>query len=367
MESTLSKEQKAPAQCPYTKIKNTLKFWGKGREEEVQTTLKTDDTEKGMKMEMEKFEKLKENTQSSGCPYPKADKSKETKENDSDEEQKDEGGCPMMNKKKKDPENKHFVSTYEIPRFGPFDFMFHMRGLLEVDEWVEKSKKMRSFPRHMKNTLFFQNQEKLKKVHEKEFPMVFFMYDDIKEKGNRLIKRKKYREAIEHYTYAYGLMKWIQFKDPKRQEEFLKKPSMDPILDEDIEEKHVYLDDVRVEEDSYKACVVYLLMNLSYAYMELRHYTDALECLNECIDIAEDKVADLFFRRSQARAYNKYSTQEEYDLAMADIEKAISIKDDPLFKEHKEKIIKIIEQKECLQLENTQSNILFINSFRINC
>ena len=161
----------------------------------------------------------------------------------SDEEEGNmKGGCPMMSSRvKKDPVNKHFDPHYEIPRFGTFDFIFLMRGSLDEEEYLEKTKKIRSFPRHMKYTLFYQNQEKLKKAHEIEFPRVFFAYDDIKEKGNRLFKRKKFREAIEHYTYAYGLLKWIEFKDKKRQEEFLKKPSLDAILDEDIEEKHVFL------------------------------------------------------------------------------------------------------------------------------
>lgn len=57
----------------------------------------------------------------------------------------------------------------------------------------------------MKNTLFYQKDEKLQKIHEKEFPMVFFAYDDIKEKGNRLFRKGKFREAIEHYNYVKNL------------------------------------------------------------------------------------------------------------------------------------------------------------------
>lgn len=208
----------------------------------------------------------------------------------------------------------------------------------------------------MKYTLFYQNQEKLTKVHALEFPRVFFLFDDIKEKGNRMFRRKKYRDAIEHYIYAYGLLKWIEFKDKKRQEDFLKKPSLDPILDSDIEEKHVYLDDVQVEEDSFKACLVFLLMNMSYAYMELRHFYEAVECLDECEKISQDKVTDVFFRRSQARTYNKSSSDEELKMAIADIEKAINLlkkeENNTLYKEHKDILLSIIKKR---NLERTEA------------
>jgi tetratricopeptide (TPR) repeat protein len=281
-------------------------------------------------------------------------KSIKDKEN-SDSEDEMAGGCPVMaNNEKKDPANKIFESYYEIPKFGPYDFMFMMRGSLEPEEFFEKTKKIRAMPRHLKYSLFVQHHPNLIKVHEKEFPMVYFVFDDIKRKGDRLYKRKKFREAVEHYTYAYGLLKWVQFKDKTRQENLLKRPSLDPILDDDIDEKIVYLDDIKVEEDSYKASVVYLLNNLSYAYMELRHYTEAIDTLDEALSIAEDKVPDLFFRRSQARACNKFSDNEELEKAMQDIDKAISLKDDPLYHEHKQFLNKIKEERAKKGIQRTE-------------
>jgi tetratricopeptide (TPR) repeat protein len=365
--------------CPYKNVMKKFSFFNRDNDLKEETVNTTMDTEKGIEMSTQS-EKIDINSQK--CPYGFKDKlseeeSKESKESssekkndksnkeqnvkeDDDEKLSDEeeikGGCPVMNKTKKDPLNKHFEEFFEIPRFGPFDFMYLMRGLLDHEEYLKKTEKVRKYPRHMKYTLFVQNQEKLQKVHEKEFPVVFFMYDDIKEKGNRLFRRKKFREAIEHYQYAYGLLKWIQFKDKKRQEDFLKKPTMDPILDEDIEEKHVYLDDVAVEEDSFKACVVYLLMNLSYAYLELRHYFEAIECLDECIEIAEEKEASLYFRRSQARTYNRDSSEADLEKAMQDIEKAIKLKEDEsVYIEHKEILIKIINKKLQSRREKTDN------------
>jgi tetratricopeptide (TPR) repeat protein len=98
-------------------------------------------------------------------------------------------------------------------------------------------------------------------------------------------------------------------------------------------------------------------MHLSYAYMEMRHYSDAVDCMDEAIEIAEDKVPDLYFRRSQARAYNNYSNEEELEKAMADIDKAISLKDDPMYREHKKFIEEFIAKKFSDEVDRAKSNI----------
>ena len=251
---------------------------------------------------------------------------KEDEKNASDDDSGEEehfGGCPVMGKGRKDPENKDFEQFYEVPCFGNYDFMFFLRGSLTQEEWIEKTKKMRKYPRHLKYTLFYQNQEKLKEVHKAEFPRVFFIYDDIKQKGIRLYNRKKYREALEHLTYAYGLLRWIEFKDKKRQADFVIKPSLEGILDDEIEEKKCYLDAPDVEEESYKACVVYILETMAYCHIELRQYSYAIECLDECEETCGNLVPDVFFRRAQARMLNKFSTEDDLAKANEDIEKAI--------------------------------------------
>lgn len=155
------------------------------------------------------------------------------------------------------------------------------------------------------------------------------------------------------------MLKWIEFIDTKKKSEFLTIPSLDPVLDIDIKECKAFLDDVAVEEDSYNASVVFLLMCLSNSYMELRHYSEAIDCLNECLSIARDKVPDLYFRRSQARTYNKCSNDDELKQAKADIDKAISLKNDPIYIEHKEKLTKIMEAKKSDSLDKVESKFTF--------
>jgi tetratricopeptide (TPR) repeat protein len=216
----------------------------------------------------------------------------------------------------------------------------------------------------MKYSLFH-NDEKITKLRTKEFPVIYFVYDEMKDKGNKLYKKRKYRESIDYYVYAYSMLRWIEFKDPNKQKEFIATPNLDPILDNDIKECKAFLDDVAVEEESYNASIVFLLMCLSNSYMELRHYSEAIDCLDECIGIAQDKVADLYFRRSQARTYNKLSTEEDLKIAKADIEKAISLNSkEQMYQEHFEKLKKISEEKKVKTIEKIERKLNY--KLRIN-
>ena len=347
-----NEEEISTTYCPYKKVTN---FFGglfnkPQKEDSSSPKLSTNDSEKPkcpFGFTSSKKPKKESEVEKPKCPFgfsskvPKGrcpfgfdsmgDTNKiknEDEKNASDEDSGEDeqfGGCPVMGKGKKDPENKDFEQYYEIPCFGNYDFLFFLRGSLTQEEWIEKTRKIRKYPRHLKYTLFYQNQDKLKEVHKAEFPRVFFIYDDIKQKGIRLYNRKKYREALEHLTYAYGLLRWIEFKDKKRQADFIIKPSLEGILDDDIEEKKCYLDAPDVEEESYKACVVYILETMAYCHIELRQYSNAIECLDECEETCGDLVPDVFFRRAQARMLNKFSTEEDLAKAKEDLEKAIKL------------------------------------------
>ena len=246
----------------------------------------------------------------------------EEKDEDSGDEN-EQKGCPVMGNHRSEPINKDFNPHYEIPLYGPYDFLFFLKGNLEENDWFEKTKIIRELPRHLKYTIFYQDKKELQEIHKLEFPKVFFMFDELKQKGIRYYNRKKFREALEYFNYAYGLMKWVEFKDKKRQENFIKKPSMNAILDTDIEIKKCYMDDPSAEEESYKSCVVYILLVMAYCFIELRHYSSAINCLNECEKEAGDLIPDVFLRRAQARMYKKNITKEELELAEKDLEKSI--------------------------------------------
>ena len=279
------------------------------------------------------FSHPKKNSSNAKCPFGFSDNDSEKDLNEINLEEKDsdsgdeinEGGCPVMGKNRSEPVNKDFKRHYEIPLYGPFDFLFYLKGDLEENDWKEKTEKIRNLPRHLKYTLFYQDQPELEKIHKLEFPKVFFMFDELKQKGIRYYNRRKFREALEYFNYAYGLMKWVEFKDKERQKNFIKKPSMNAILDDDIEIKSCYMDEPKAEEESYKSCVVYILLVMAYCFIELRHYSSAINCLNECEKEAGDLVPDVFLRRAQALICKKNISKIELEKAEKDLEKSIQL------------------------------------------
>lgn len=101
-----------------------------------------------------------------------------------------------------------------------------------------------------------------------------------------------------------------------------------PILDDDIITAKCSIESNALEEDSYRFYLSSLLLAMSYAFIELRHYSSAIESLTECISLSDNLLSEAYFRRSQARLYNKKSKTEDLFFALADIKKAISINKD---------------------------------------
>lgn len=147
------------------------------------------------------------------------------------------------------------------------------------------------------------------------------------------------------------MLRWIEFKDEKKKINLLKFSSLDPIFDTDIYQDLAKISDLVTEEDIYRYCLIYLLMAMSYSFMELRHFKEAIDCLDECIIYAGDKIADPYFRRSQARMCNKFSDDEQLLLALADIQKAKSISNDNKYEENYQKLISLIEEKKKIEFE----------------
>jgi tetratricopeptide (TPR) repeat protein len=223
------------------------------------------------------------------------------------------------------------------------------------EEFLIKTKFLRSMPRCLRNSLFLFSDENMIKIRKKkDWPVIYFLYDEIKDKANRFYKKKQYKKAISYYSYAFSMLKWLEFKD--RRQSFV--PFTTPILDEDVVVCRCYTDDkFHYEESSWRACVVYVLKNLAYAYMQLRHFDEALDCLNESMYYSQDKVSDVFFRRAQVRMYNKYSTAADLKLAICDINRAIRLKDLPIYIEQYESLKKLMEDRIEAQDNDIKSNL----------
>lgn len=120
------------------------------------------------------------------------------------------------------------------------------------------------------------------------------------------------------------------------------KPSMDAILDEQVEVKTPILTDDKLDKSSHAACMCDILLCMASTLMEQKHYSEAKKCLDECEQAAGehvDKRTQLFLRRSQAVMYNKFSSLEDYQAAVQDIDKALSFKEDVEYRTHKARLI----------------------------
>ena len=224
------------------------------------------------------------------------------------------------------PEIKEFKLYYEIPFHGKYDFVFLLRGNMEKTDWTKKTSKIRTFPRHLKNTLFYQDNDKFKKIHLLNLKKIYQIYSKIKNGGLILYNNRKFRECLEQFNYAYGLFKWIEFKDKNiKLNEVIKKNNF-TILDSDIDEKRIIINSNNNKlEEMYKACLIYILEIMAYCNIELRLFSHAIECLEECAILAQNNFPDVYLRCAQARIYNKKSTDEELKLAEKDINNAINM------------------------------------------
>lgn len=258
---------------------------------------------------------------------------------------------------RRDPQNKKFDFSYEIQLYGHNDFIFDMKEQMSKDLFLFKTQKIRAYPFHMKYTLF--QSDEIKALRNKDFAFLYFKFDELKEKGNKMYKRGKFRESIELYIGAYSILKWIDFKDVKKKNYSKVLREQLAILDEDIVEGRCNKFNCMthaIEEDSYRICIIKLLLSLSYAFMELRHYSNAIHCLNECINY-DDSMPDSFFRRAQARIYDRSSDEESLKIALEDLKKAITITPQKIFLEHYDILQNIIISKKRAEIEKLKGTI----------
>ena len=90
-----------------------------------------------------------------------------------------------------------------------------MMGNLEISEFRSRTRLLRNYPKHLRNTLFLKD-ERINKIRNKEFTIVFLAYEEIREKANNLYKKKQYKKAINFFTFAYSIMKWLELKETKK-------------------------------------------------------------------------------------------------------------------------------------------------------
>ena len=287
----------------------------------------------------------------------------ELNESISEEENQILNNQQSKNIKNNDPIDHKFNFHYPIIFHTKYDYVFKFRGKFSKKEFLQRTIKIRSYPLHLKTSLFFY--EKCNPIRKKDFSFIKIYFNEIKKKGNKLYKKRKFRESLENYLEAYSLLKWIEFKEQKNYKRFFQ--SQIPILDNDLIEcsSLPIINDDESEVNSNEM-LIEILLCLSITFMELRHYKWALCCLNEILEIDENNTSALL-RRSQCRLYNKSSNWDEYALALKDIKKCFKIFNEckieipQIFTEHYNLINNFSREKD--EFEIKQLKLFFLDAF----
>ena len=228
--------------------------------------------------------------------------------------------CPFMNSQNRELKNSKFEYHYEVPLPETIqDFRFNESNYSE--EGIEKSKILRNMSRHLRNTIFIKN-PKIEEVRKREFPIIFLICEEMKEKAYKFYESKKYEEALNIFYVMYSLFKWIVIKDKKKREAFLSNYDFkeeNNLYDTDIEIRRINTaKDNNYEESGFKSYLINILKGISYCYMNMRHYTEAMKCMDEAMSYVLASRGEVLFRRAQAIMYNKFSELKYINKALVD-------------------------------------------------
>ena len=265
--------------------------------------------------------------------------------------------CPFMNSQNKDLRNTKFEYHYEVPLPETIqDFRFNITNYSK--EGIENSKILRNMPRHLRNTIFIKN-DKVDQLRKREFPVLFLLCEEMKEKAYKLYESKKYIEALNLYNVMYSLFKWVVIKDPKKREAFLTNYDFkeeNNLYDKDIEIRRINTNKGNdYEESGFKAYLINILKGICYCYMNMRHYSEAVKCMDEAMSYVLVSRGEVLFRRAQAIMYNKFSELKELNQAHADLCQAKMFKKIELINEHMKDLENLIKEKKYRKFANVKS------------
>ena len=265
--------------------------------------------------------------------------------------------CPFMNSQNKDLRNTKFEYHYEVPLPETIqDFRFNITNYSK--EGIENSKILRNMPRHLRNTIFIKN-DKVEQLRKREFPVLFLLCEEMKEKAYKLYESKKYIEALNLYNVMYSLFKWVVIKETKKREAFLTNYDFkeeNNLYDKDIEIRRINTNKGNdYEESGFKAYLINILKGICYCYMNMRHYSEAVKCMDEAMSYVLVSRGEVLFRRAQAIMYNKFSELKELNQAHADLCQAKMFKKIELINEHMKDLENLIKEKKYRKFANVKS------------
>ena len=111
-------------------------------------------------------------------------KQKENIQNNYNNDDRPMGGCPVFMNKFKEI-NIKFEPKYPINfMINTYDYIFDKLNYENSEKYMQ-SKKIRSYPLHLRNTLFIRD-EKVKRVRKMDFEQSYIIGEEMKEKINKV-------------------------------------------------------------------------------------------------------------------------------------------------------------------------------------
>ena len=159
-----------------------------------------------------------------------------------------------------------------------------------------------------------------------DFEQSYIIGEEMKEKINKIYEKGEYESALNNYILIYSFFKYLDFSSKNRENFILNNLTNlrnDPIVDEDVIKKQITYKNEGYNDINFKSNMLFLLKRISYCYIKLRCFSDAIRALDEAFEYANDTLPDIYFRRAQARMYNKSSNLKELKLAMNDLNNAL--------------------------------------------
>ena len=179
------------------------------------------------------------------------------------------------------------------------------------------------------------------KIKEKE------VKKEEKKEEKKEVKKEEKKEEKRLSNKNISKPKEIKKEKIKQEEE---KKNEEKKNDDEDEMEELYKYDLI----NFNKTMQLLLKRMGYCYIHLCSFSEAIECFNEAFKYVDDECPDFYFRRAQAKIYNKGSELKDLKSALGDLNKALSRKityhSEILLREHKlvQELIAKKEEQICL-------------------
>jgi len=170
---------------------------------------------------------------------------------------------------------------------------------------------------------------------------------EIKKEVKKEVKKEEKKEEKRLSNKNISKPKEIKKEKIKQEEE---KKNEEKKNDDEDEMEELYKYDLI----NFNKTMQLLLKRMGYCYIHLCSFSEAIECFNEAFKYVDDECPDFYFRRAQAKIYNKGSELKDLKSALGDLNKALSRKityhSEILLREHKlvQELIAKKEEQICL-------------------